>query len=104
MMKNRVGNGPLGNESRDFLGLPGKRNFMLESSDMCDDTAVICGVSILDDPIVVPVDAATFSELLISKLDLKRSDSPDSNQLGLYDSYRGVRYVINESDLYQTAH
>lgn len=52
------------------------------------------------EPEAVRVDLATFSELLISKRDLKRSDSPGSNQLGLYDSGSGVRYVINEADLY----
>ncbi|MDP1562603.1 MAG: hypothetical protein Q8M16_14590 [Pirellulaceae bacterium] len=56
------------------------------------------------EPEAVRVDVATFSELLISKRDLKRSDSPSSNQLGLYDNGSGVRYVINEADLYLATH
>jgi hypothetical protein len=57
--------------------------------------------AVVNEPIAVLVDAATFSELLISKQDLKRSDPPNSNQLGLYDSCTGVRYVISESDLFR---
>ena len=50
----------------------------------------------------VRVDAATFQGLLISKQSLERYDCPTTNCLGLYDSTRHVRYVIEESILFQS--
>lgn len=51
-------------------------------------------------PEIVRVDAPTFSKLLISKHHLRRWNSPESNQLGLFDPGQGVCYVIDEAELY----
>jgi hypothetical protein len=83
------------NHSKQTLAHPGT------SLELGVGHVSFAGQSRTDDPAAVLVDAATFSELLISKRELQRSDSPSFNLLGLYDARSGVRYVITESDLYR---
>lgn len=60
-----------------------------------------CDLADIDRPEIVRVDAPTFSELLISKHHLQRWDSPESNQLGLFDQEQRVCYVIDKTELYR---
>ncbi|MBL8889126.1 MAG: hypothetical protein JNL67_04055 [Planctomycetaceae bacterium] len=59
-----------------------------------------CDLSSIVQPEIVRVDAPTFSDLLISKHHLQRWNSPESNQLGLFDPGQRVCYVIDETELY----
>jgi len=100
-MKNRINNQI---DSNDRATIPDTFFVALERGEGVWGDGLYGRRSLREEPASVPVDAATFSELLISKRDLTRSDLPGSNQLGLFDSRSGVRYVINESELYLAIH
>jgi len=50
------------------------------------------------------VDGATFEQLLISNRRLERCDSPNNNQLGLYDPETRICYWVDQADLFQLLH